>query len=255
MGNSSDKRAFGGIERVYGPEGFARLQAAHVCVVGLGGVGSWCAEALARSALGSLTLIDGDTVAESNLNRQLPALRSTLGKPKAAVLAERFREINPQARITELVAFISKENPGALIPDDAIIVEAIDDMQAKAALIAWASRANRTIFVAGGAGGRIDPGRVRTGDIARAKGDPLLSRLRTTLRKEYGFPAGSADPKRVKPFGVTAAFTDEPMRGCAPGCSIPQNAGYGTSSAITATLGLRLASLAINRIAGVDEAG
>ncbi|MBQ9240175.1 MAG: tRNA threonylcarbamoyladenosine dehydratase [Duodenibacillus sp.] len=250
MGNSSDTRPLGGIERLYGAQAFARLEAAHVCVIGLGGVGSWCAEALARTAIGRLTLIDGDCVASSNINRQLPALLSTIGRPKAEVLAERFAQINPQAVVTAVVSFIRAENPGECIPPDALIVEAIDDMKAKAALVAWASRERRTIFVAGGAGGRIDPGRVTSADIARAKGDPLLSRLRTTLRKQYGFPSGAADPHRVKPFGIIAAYTDEPMRGCSADASVSASAGYGTSTAVTATLGLRLASLAIGAIIG-----
>ena len=250
MGNSSDTRPLGGIERLYGAQAFRRLQAAHVCVIGLGGVGSWCAEALARTAVGRLTLIDGDTVAASNINRQLPALQSTIGRPKAEVLAERFAQINPAAVITPVVTFISAEDPESGIPLDALIVEAIDDMKAKASLVAWARAQGRTILVAGGAGGRIDPGRVTSGDLARAKGDPLLCRLRTTLRKQYGFPSGAADPRRVKPFGIVAAYTDEPMRGCSEDASVSTAAGYGTSTAVTATLGLRLAALAIDAITG-----
>ncbi len=248
MGNSSDPRPLGGIERLYGARAFARLLAAHVCVIGLGGVGSWCAEALARTAIGRLTLIDGDTVCQSNINRQLPALSSTIGQSKAKVLAERFAQINPQAAISACVEFISAEDPGKLIPQDALIVEAIDDMGAKAALIAWAKANHRQILVAGGAGGRIDPGKVTVGDIAKAKGDPLIAKLRTTLRKQYGFPAGGKDPKSVKPFGILCAYTDEPLKGCAQDASVDRQAGYGTSTAVTATLGLRLASLAIAAI-------
>lgn len=250
MSNSSDSRAFGGISRLYGQAAYERLTQAHVCVIGLGGVGSWCAEALARSGIGRLTLIDGDTVAPSNINRQLPALVDTIGRPKARVLAERFARINPDCHIEVVTQFIEADNPGRLVPEDALIVDAIDSMSAKAALIAWAREHERTVIVSGGAGGRIDPTRIRTADIAKVSGDPLLGKLRTLLRKQYDFPPGHNDPKRVRPFGIVAAYSDEPSRGCAAD-AVEQagvGAGFGTSMIVTATLGLRLADLVVQAL-------
>ena len=250
MSNSSDLRAFGGICRLYGNAAYEQLRRSHVCVIGLGGVGSWCAEALARSGVGRLTLIDGDTVAPSNLNRQLPALVGTIGRHKADVLAERFAQINPECRIETITEFIEADEPGRLVPDDALIVDAIDSMAAKAALVAWARDNKRSIIVSGGAGGRVDPTRVQVADIAKVSGDPLLGKLRSVLRKDFGFPPGHNDPKRVRPFGIVAAYSDEPARGCAAD-AVEQagvGAGFGTSMIVTATLGLRLASIAVDTL-------
>lgn len=243
--NPSDTRPFGGIARLYGPETFERIEHAHVCVVGLGGVGSWCAEALARSGVGRLTLIDGDTVAPSNLNRQLPALTRTVGLAKARVLAERFCTINPQGIFTPVEAFVSAETPGELIPEDVYIVDAIDSIAAKAALCAWAHSSGRTILVSGGAGGRTDPSRVTSGDLARASGDALLSRLRTELRKRYGFAAGNGNPAKTRPFGICAVYSTEPARKSAD----PAHEAFGTAMPATAAMGLKLASLMLAQIA------
>ena len=248
--NGTDTRRFGGICRLYGNAGFERLAAAHVCVVGLGGVGSWCAEALARTHVGRLTLIDADTVAESNINRQLPALGSTVGRAKVEVLAERFADINPTCRIDVRQVFVEAENFDAVIPKDAFIVDAIDSMASKAALIAWAKANGRTIVVCGGAGGRTDPACIRAGDLAAVTGDALLSKLRTRLRKEYGFPAGASDPKKVKKFGVASVYCSVPALGCAADAAedVGAAAGFGTSMVVTASLGLRAAGLVIDAI-------
>ena len=153
--NSTDIRRFGGICRLYGNTVREKLAAAHVCVIGLGGVGSWCVEALARTGVGRLTLIDGDTVAESNINRQLPALTSTLGLPKAEVLASRAADINPEATVTAVTQFIDEASIERLIPADALIVDAIDSLKIKTALIAWAHQQGRFILVSGGAGASL----------------------------------------------------------------------------------------------------
>lgn len=248
--NSSDTRRFGGICRLYGNRGFEALARAHVCVVGLGGVGSWCAEALARTGVGALTLIDADIVAESNINRQLPAIETTIGRAKVEVLAERFAQINPHCAITAHTAFVQEGVFDTLIAPESIIVDAIDSMPSKAALIAWAHKNARTIVVCGGAGGRTDPACIATADLALTTGDALLAKLRTRLRKHYGFAAGAANPKNVKRFGVQAVFCAQPAQGCAAD-AIEQagaGAGFGTSMVVTATLGLRAASCVIDRI-------
>lgn len=194
--NPKDSRRFGGIERLYGQAAFEAITTAHVCVVGLGGVGSWCAEALARSGVGTLTLVDGDTVAESNINRQLPALENTLGQAKASVLARRFAAINPEGNFRAIEHFIDADNLNSIIPANAIIVDAIDSLAAKAALSAWARQNNRLIVVSGGAGGKTDPGAVTAADLSRTQGDALLSKLRTVFARTTAFLPAHQIPKR-----------------------------------------------------------
>lgn len=240
--NPKDSRRFGGIERLYGQAAFEAITAAHVCVVGLGGVGSWCAEALARSGVGTLTLVDGDTVAESNINRQLPALGNTLGQAKAAVLAQRFAAINPEGNFRPIEHFIDADNLSVVIPPEAIIVDAIDSLTAKAALSAWAHQNNRLIVVSGGAGGKTDPGAVTAADLSRTQGDALLSKLRTVLRKDYGFPAGASDPKKIRKFGITAVFSTQQAIKSAVADRGPEFANFGTAMPVTAAVGLRLAA-------------
>ncbi len=253
--NSKDTRRFGGIARLYGNDAYDALKKAHVCVIGLGGVGSWCAEGLCRTAVGKLTLIDMDTVAESNINRQLPAMSNTLGRPKADVLAERFREINPEVEISVHHAFAEAGNFDTLIPEDAVIVDAIDSLTAKIALIAWAKRKNRTIFVSGGAGGRLNPERIQTNDLALVKNDALLSKVRAELRRHHGFAPGSADPKKTRKFGITAVFSDETARPCAPDAAqdVGISAGFGTAVVVTATLGLRLADCVLKFVFSTES--
>lgn len=240
--NPKDSRRFGGIERLYGQAAFEAITTAHVCVVGLGGVGSWCAEALARSGVGTLTLVDGDTVAESNINRQLPALENTLGQAKASVLARRFAAINPEGNFRAIEHFIDADNLNFIIPANAIIVDAIDSLAAKAALSAWARQNNRLIVVSGGAGGKTDPGAVTAADLSRTQGDALLSKLRTVLRKDYGFPAGASDPKKIRRFGITAVFSTQPAIKSAVADRGPEFANFGTAMPVTAAVGLRLAA-------------
>ena len=252
--NSTDIRRFGGICRLYGNSVREKLAAAHVCVIGLGGVGSWCVEALARTGVGRLTLIDGDIVAESNINRQLPALTSTLGRPKAEVLAARAADINPEATIAAVTQFIDETSMERLIPADALIVDAIDSLKVKTALIAWAHQQGRFILVSGGAGGRTNPALVTAGDLARVTHDALLSKVRAGLRKHYGFPKGNAVPERSRPFGIRAVFSTEDARPCAPDAAVDvgQEAGFGTSIVVTASVGLRLAAEMVNAISAQE---
>ena len=255
--NSTDTRRFGGICRLYSKAGFEKLRRAHVCVVGLGGVGSWCAEALARTGVGRLTLIDADTVAESNINRQLPALTSSIGRPKVEILADRFADINPVVELTLRQVFVEARNFEEVIPADAILVDAIDSLSAKAELIAWAHAARRTIVVSGGAGGRTDPSQITVSDLALVSGDALLAKLRTRLRKEFGCPAGANDPKRTRAFGIAAVYSRQKGRPCAADAieDAGADAGFGTAVVVTASVGLRLASEVIDRIVGKEPHG
>ncbi|MFU0841893.1 MAG: ThiF domain-containing protein [Burkholderia sp.] len=256
MGTTKDPRRFGGIGRVFGEENARRIFASHVTVVGMGGVGSWAVEALARSGVGRLTLIDGDRTEVSNTNRQLHALEGNYGRPKAEAMKERCLLINPQARIDAKVDFVTAENIEGLIPSESDwVIDCIDDLRGKAELIAWAKARGILIACAGGAAARTDPGQVTVSDLARAKGDPLLGKVRTLLRREHGFPAGSANG-RSKLFGVPAVYSTEPLRqpgpdsieaaGAAPGARI----GVGAFAPVTATAGLRLAALVLNDLAG-----
>jgi len=232
-------RRFSGVARVFGDAGFARIAAAHVCVIGLGGVGSWVAEALARSGVGRLTLIDLDHVAESNLNRQVLALESTLGAAKVDAMRARIADIAPQCRVVTVDDFVTPDNVAACVPADAIIVDAIDQVRSKAALIALCRQRRQTLVVCGGAGGRVDPLRLRRGDLAQAQGDPLLAALRARLRREQGF---TREPG--KRFGVEAIYSDEPMTGgrAAGGGAALSCAGYGSLVTVTAAMGMAAAA-------------
>jgi tRNA threonylcarbamoyladenosine dehydratase len=238
-------RRFGGIARLYGSSALGRLAAAHVCVVGIGGVGSWAAEALARSGVGRLTLIDLDHVAESNLNRQVHALEGTLGQAKVLAMRQRIAEINPACEVATVEEFVTAENVGTLLPRCAALVDAIDQVRAKAALIAYCRDAALPMVTTGAAGGKADPAAIRVDDLARTSQDPLAAKLRASLRRDYGFPR---DPK--KKFGVECVYSLEPIQrpdaeACEAGAAAPQGlscAGYGSSVCVTAGFGFAAAS-------------
>ena len=187
------ERRFGGVARLYGRDGAEAIAKTHFCVVGVGGVGSWAVEALARTDARLITLIDLDQVAESNTNRQIQALGDEYGKAKIAALKERIVLINPRAEVRLVEEFVDEDNVEALIPADAVVLDCIDQVRAKAALIAHCRKLKQFIVTSGAAGGRVDPSQIRTGDLGRITGDPLLSSVRYRLRKAYGFPKASPD--------------------------------------------------------------
>lgn len=242
-------RRFGGVGRLYGAEAQEIFAKSRVAVVGIGGVGSWTAEALARCGVGAITLIDLDNVAESNTNRQIHALEDTFGMAKVSAMALRIRAINPACAITEVEEFIEPGNAASMLAGAFdVIVDAIDQVRAKVAMVAWCRDASVPLVVAGGAGGKLDPTRIRISDLSRTEQDPLLARVRSQLRKEHGFPR---DPKRK--FGVTAVFSDEPLRQTANAAACQSDvapsglncAGYGSSVCVTATVGFVAASAAL----------
>ena len=246
------ERRFGGVRRLYGADALRRFQGAHVGVIGIGGVGSWVAEALARSAVGRITLIDLDMVAESNVNRQIHALDETLGKAKTDAMAERILSINPACHIETIEDFVSPENVSSMLDRGfSCVVDAIDHVRTKAAMIAWCTRQNIPLITAGGAGGQSDPGRIEIADLSRTIQDPLLAKVRSVLRKEYGF---TRDPK--KKFGIPAVYSSEPVRYPDTGNSCEalasptglNCAGYGSSVCVTASFGLFAASEALREI-------
>lgn len=248
------ERRFGGVRRLYGDGALQRFQAAHVCVVGIGGVGSWAAEALARSAIGQITLIDLDMVAESNVNRQIHALEGEFGKAKTEAMADRISAINPVCRVNCLEDFVTIENMDSMLGSGFChIVDAIDQVRTKAAMIAWCKMNNIPLITVGGAGGQIDPTRIEIADLSRTIQDPLLSKVRSLLRKEHGF---SRDLK--KKFDVPAVFSSEPLRypeqesvcDALPTGTGLSCAGYGSSVCVTASFGLFAASAVLQRLAG-----
>lgn len=227
-------RRFGGVARLYGEEGLKAFEQAHVLVAGLGGVGSWAAEALARSAVAEMTLVDFDHIAESNVNRQLHAIEGAFGQSKVNAMAERLLSINPNLKINIIDDFLTSDNLDEHLAKHAanslfVVLDATDDVKMKIALANYCKK-NIPLIICGGAGGKLDPSRISACDLSKTTQDPLLSKIRYTLRKEYGF---SSDPK--KKLGLTAVYSDEPRQGVASGglaCS-----GYGSGVTVTASFG------------------
>lgn len=243
-------RRFGGVARLYGEAGAARLREAHVCVIGIGGVGSWTMEALARTGVGRLTAVDLDMVAESNTNRQIHALSEIYGKAKVDAMAERIAQINPECQVTCIEDFVNVENLTEILHSGLnVAVDAIDQVKIKAAMIAHCRRHSIPIVVAGAAGGQIDPTQVRIADLTQTVQDPLLARVRTILRREYGF---SREGK--KKFGIPAVFSTEPLRYPTESCDADGGpsglncAGFGSSVCVTSVFGMAAAAHAIELI-------
>lgn len=257
MSEADLQRRFGGVSRLYGEETATRLSNAHVCVVGIGGVGSWTVEALARTGVGRLTLIDLDMVAESNTNRQIHALGDVYGKAKVDAMAERVLQINPACRVTRIEDFVTVENVADILPADAdVIVDAIDQARVKVVMAACCRRRKQALVMAGAAGGQLDPTQVRVADLAQTTQDPLLAKVRSQLRREHGLPR---DPK--KKFGIAAVYSTEPLRypkageacevGAAPSGPAGLNcAGFGSSVCVTSVFGMVAAAQAIRLLGG-----
>lgn len=251
------ERRFAGVARLHGREALRRFAGAHVVVVGIGGVGSWAAEALARSALGRITLIDLDHIVESNTNRQIHALGDAYGQAKVRAMASRIAAINPACAVTAIEDFVTPENVERIVPAADAVLDCIDQVDAKAALIAWCRRQRIAVITCGAGGGRIDPTRIRSDDLARAQGDPLLAKTRYRLRRQHGFEREDSRG-RVRRFGVRAVFSDEPVRpprieaGCAPAAAVTHGlacSGFGSSVVVTACLGFAVAGLALSALA------
>jgi tRNA A37 threonylcarbamoyladenosine dehydratase len=241
-------RRFGGLERLYGVAGAERIRAAHVAVIGIGGVGSWAAEALARSGVGRLTLIDLDHVAESNINRQIHALNSTIGQAKVVAMRERILQINPTCEVTGIEEFVEPGNWPQLLPGgvDAVI-DACDQVKAKTAMAAWARQTKALFIAAGAAGGKRLAHKVDIDDLAHTTHDPLLAQVRYRLRKEHGAP------REGKKIGVACVFSKETVAPPDPSCAIEGDgslncAGYGSAVSVTATFGQCAAGWVLDQI-------
>ena len=238
-------RRFGGVGRLYGMEGLNRLAQAQVMVVGVGGVGSWVVEALARSGVGRLTLVDMDHVCPSNVNRQLQALTPDFGRSKIAALAERVQQINPQAQVQLVDDFLTPDNAAALLqaPPD-VLIDATDDLKAKRAMVLHARRERYPMITVGAAGGKTQPTLVRVDDLSQALQDPLLARLRSDLRRQHAYP-------RTGKMRVACVYSQEPRR-LAEACTATSGglscSGYGASMPVTAAFGLAAAAWALDHL-------
>jgi tRNA A37 threonylcarbamoyladenosine dehydratase len=236
------ERRFGGLRRLYGDAAYTRLRSARVAVVGLGGVGSWAAEALARCGVAALTLIDLDHVAESNVNRQVQALGATLGAAKAQALRERVADIHPGCAVHAVEEFVDEVNWPALLPQPVdVVVDACDQLRAKATLAAWALQGRHALVIAGAAGGKRLPQAVEVADLAQVTHDPLLAALRQRLRQRHG-------AARQGPIGLRCVFSRELVKMPEQACDVEANLnchGYGSTVTVTATFGLVAAQLAL----------
>ena len=258
-------RRFDRMERLVGSAAMEALARSHVMIVGAGGVGSWAAESVMRSGVGRVTIIDFDTVCIRNFNRQLQALTGTIGRPKASLLAERLRRINPDARVDAIDDHFSEETCDAMLAEEPdFLIDAIDHITSKCFLIATCKARGIPFVVSTGSGGRLDPTRVRVGDLGTTDLDPLARALRKILREKHGFPGGK------KRFGVTAVYTEEPASpprddvrdtSCKAGCLCPQGENdfqsctkksvvHGTASFVTGALGLACAAVAVRHLIG-----
>lgn len=247
---------FGGVGRLYGTDSLEKLKNLHIAVAGLGGVGSWAAEALVRSGVGKITLIDMDDIAFSNTNRQLHTLTSTIGQSKGDVLAARFQDINPELEVTVIDDFIQADNPLELLPEGVDgVLDAIDSIRAKTALLAHCVRRKIRVVSTGGAGGQIDPTQIKVMDLAKVQQDPLMAKVRSALRREYGF---TRNPKRK--FGIDCVYSEEQLRYpmddgsvtySKPGeaaRSLDCSSGFGASVMVTGSFGFMAASQLLKRL-------
>jgi tRNA A37 threonylcarbamoyladenosine dehydratase len=254
------ERRFSGVRRLYGEQGLAKLQAAHACIIGIGGVGSWAVEALARSAVGHITLIDLDNIAESNVNRQLHAIDGIFGMAKVTAMAQRVKAINPACVVQEIEEFVTPENVAEMLNSGFdMVLDAIDDARAKVAIAAYCKKNNIQLVTVGAAGGRLDPTKIKQGDLSQVVGDRLLAKVRNQLRRDHGFPkAPTSAKKSAAKFGITAVYSDEQV--LQPNAEIEQScevetaitglncAGYGSSVCVTAPFGMAAAAIVLNQL-------
>lgn len=264
-GDDPWRARFAGIDRLYGAGSIARLASRHVVVVGLGGVGSWLVEALVRSAVGRLTLIDADDLCVSNTNRQLPALAGQYGRGKAEAMAERCRAINPEVAVEVVPSFLTPANLDMLLGGDHdLVVDACDSFRTKVEAIAWCRRRKRPILTVGAAGGRTDPTLVRIRDLSRTEHDAMLALIRKKLRGEFNFPK---NPQRY--FGVPAVYSLEnvkypqadgsvcglrPQMGGDAALKLDCGAGLGAATHITGAFAFAAAGKALELLLKPDTA-
>ncbi|WP_150539570.1 tRNA cyclic N6-threonylcarbamoyladenosine(37) synthase TcdA [Actinobacillus vicugnae] len=244
------EQRFGGIGRLYTPEGLEKLRHSHICVIGIGGVGSWAVEALARSGIGKITMIDMDDICVTNINRQIHAMSGTVAQLKTEAMKERVERINPECVVEIIDDFITTENiPEYLNRGYDYVIDAIDSVKTKAALIAFCKRNKIKLITTGGAGGQTDPTQIQIADLSKTIQDPLASKVRSLLRKEYNF---SQNPKRK--FGIDCVFSTQPLifpkmgDGCEISATMNCANGFGAVTMVTATFGFFAVSRVIDKL-------
>lgn len=248
---------FGGIARLYGAQALARFESSHIAIIGIGGVGSWAAEALARSGVGRISLFDLDDVCVSNINRQVHATQSSVGQLKVEVMAERLKQINPAIKLDVHPVFVTEKNL-ALLSENAVdyVFDATDSVKAKTAIIAYCVRNKIKIISSGGAGGQIDPSQIRVDDLSRTIQDPLLAKVRNNLRRLHGF---TRNPKRK--FRVESIYSTEILvydQGDGSVCQtrpasegpvkLDCASGFGSATHITASFGFFAAARILKKL-------
>lgn len=246
-------RRFSGMDRLYGVSGASAVRAAHVAVIGIGGVGSWVAEALARSGVGRLTLIDMDHVAESNINRQVHAMTPTIGMAKVTAMQERIALINPDCQVQCVDAFVDADNWPSILPSGVdAVVDACDQVRAKTAMAEWA-RQTKCVFVSvGAAGGKRHAHKVDITDLGATTHDPLLAQVRYRLRKFHRAPQGG------KKMGIACVFSAEAVQAADASCQVQADNslnchGYGSVVSVTATFGMCAAGWVIDKISALRK--
>ncbi len=249
----SNKERFGGVTRLHGNDGFAKLQKAHVCVIGVGGVGSWAAESLARCGIGEITLIDADDICVTNINRQVHALTQTIGQEKVAAMANRIKSINPDCKVNQEATFFLESTAEKLLsPSYDFVVDAIDSIKHKSLLIALCKQKDINMITIGGAGGKVNIADIQVKDLGRSFDDRLLCKLRKELRNKYGFPRF-----KNKKFHVQCVFSPEMPE--LPWCEVDNkdkqsslkldcNNGFGTDMMVVSIFGITAAHYVINSI-------
>lgn len=238
------ERRFSSVNRLYQEKALPILANSYVVVVGIGGVGSWATEAIARAGIGNILLIDLDVIAESNINRQIHAMTSTLGASKCEIMRDRIYEINPLCKVRCIDDFLTLDNISIYLsesPKGTWIIDAMDDIRVKAGLIAWAKKNKVKIITSGAAGGKIDPLKLEISDLNFTYHDPLSARLREILKKEYHFPS------KPKKMGVPIIFSSENIKNNQRGGNL-NCSGYGSMMTVTGTMGIMMASYVINKL-------
>ncbi len=250
---SDYENRFGGIARLYGQDAFNIIRNAHFCVIGIGGVGSWAAESLARTGIGEITLIDHDDIAVSNINRQIHSLSNTLEQSKVKAMADRIQLINPQCKINIIDDFITQANCQKYLQQRYdYVIDAIDSIKFKCAIIYYCKRNKIPVITTGGAGGLTDPTMINVADLARTWNDPLAAKVRSQLRHQYGY---TKNPKRT--FGIKCVYSTQQQqypkedgsvdyaRPSVKGVHLDCAQGFGSATQVTATFGFVAASKAI----------
>ena len=257
---------FGGIARLYGQHGAEAIQNSHFCIIGIGGVGSWVAEALARNGVGHITLIDLDDICITNINRQIHALSDTIGESKVEVMGERIKQINPDCQVNIIEDFITVENLSDLLNKNYdFVIDAIDSVDIKTRLIAFCKRNKLPIITIGGAGGQVDPTKIAITDLSKTYQDPLLAKVKNQLRREFNFPRADVKKSSKRKFSIDAVFSTEQLRyptdiggvclakpdvseGNQSAMRLDCSGGFGATTHVTATFAFFAVSRAIDKL-------